>query len=365
MKFVVETMTHTLFPTVAAMLAPDVMSEMTGLMITAVSQQPLSSEYGRSGSRILLVTTNHGQGPSYILKRVSLEWDWLMRSTKDTLCRSVTLWQHGILDQMPPEIEHGVVACSHDGDGWAILMENVGDMIVLFDPFTEAENAFFINAMAAVHAQFWQNDVLDNPDLGLCELCDIFNMFNPRTARVELNGDNNIPRRVIEGWELSQFNLPTDVFQILQSLLDDATPFCDALAQYPHTLVHGDWRHANQACAPGVPHLYLLDWQLAVPAPPVVDLARYLITNSPLLPVSKDAVIEIYRHKLAARLGEQFSDEWWEPQLALSLLGGFLQDGWAVVLKATNWRVGARNREQWRADLVWWSEWVRAGAKWL
>ena len=335
-------MEHTLFPTIEAMLAPGALSEMTGESITAVSQKPLSSEYGRSGSRILLISTNEGAGPTFILKRVSLAWDWLMRSTEDTLCRSVTLWQHGILDEMPPEIAHGVVACSRDGDGWAILMENVGDKIVLFDPFTEAENAFFLNAMAAFHAKFWQSDALHNLGLGLCKLSHVYNMFNPRTARAEINGDNNIPRRVIEGWELAQFNLPIDVFEILQRLLEDTEPLIEALERYPQTLVHGDWRHANQACAPGVMHLYLLDWQLAVPAPPVVDLARYLITNSPLLPISKDAVIELYRQRLAARLGEQFSNDWWEPQLALSLLGGFLQDGWAVVLKATNWRVGER-----------------------
>ena len=358
-------MEHTLFPTIEAMLAPDAMSEMTGQAITAVSQTPLASEYGRSGSRILLISTNDGQGPSYILKRVSLEWDWLMRSTEDTLCRSVTLWQHGILDQMPPEIAHGVVSCSYDGDGWAILMENVGDKIVLFDPFTEAENAFFLNAMAAFHAKFWQAEILQNPDLGLCKLEHVYNMFNPRIAETEINGDNNIPRRVMEGWELAQFNLPPDVYGILKGLLDDTTPLIDALKQYPQTLVHGDWRHANQACAPGVLHLYLLDWQLAVPAPPIVDLARYLITNSPLLPISKDDTIELYRNKLAKHLGDLFSDKWWEPLLAVGMLGGFLQDGWAVVLKATNWRVGERNRDQWRTDLAWWSEWVRKGFNWL
>ncbi len=355
-------MEHTLFPTVKAMLAPDVMSEMTGQAITAVSQKPLMSEYGRSGSRILLVLTNEGQGPSYILKRVSLEWDWLMRSTEDTLCRSVTLWQYGILDQMPPEIAHGVVACSHDGMGWAILMENVSDKIVLFDPFTEAENAFFLNAMAAFHARFWQAAVLQDPRLGLCQLHHIYNMFNVRTARTEMNGDNEIPSRVLEGWTLAQLNLPTDGYEILQALLDDTTPLIKALKRYPQTLVHGDWRHANQACAPGVSHLYLLDWQLAVPAPPAVDLARYLITNSPLLPISKDDTIEMYRKMLAARLGVQFSNEWWQPQLALGLLGGFLQDGWSVVLKATHWHVGEKHRAQWQADISWWLNWVREGA---
>lgn len=358
-------MEHALFPTVEAMLAPQAMSEITGQAITAVSQQPLTSEYGRSGSRILSVTTNDGNGPDFILKRVSLAWDWLMRSTEDTLCRSVTLWQYGILDQMPPEIKHGVLACARDGEGWAILMKNVGDMILPFKPFSETKNTFFLQAMASFHAQFWQMEALKRQALGLCQLRHIYQMFSPRVAQVEIDGDNNIPRRVVEGWELAQTKLPADVMKILRDLLDDPTPLVQALQQYPFTLVHGDWRHANQASAPGVDQLYLLDWQLALAAPPAVEIARYLITNSPLLPTSKEAAIETYRQKLAARLGGQFSAEWWQPQLALGLLGGFLQDGWAVALKATHWHVGEQYRTQWQADIPWWLDRVREGAKWI
>ncbi len=358
-------MKHTLFPTVDAMLTPGMLSEVVGQEITAVSLQPLTPEYGRSGSRIFLVTTNGDAGPSFILKRVALAWDWLMRSTEDYRCRSVTLWQYGIFDRMPPEVAHGLLACARDGDGWAIFLQNVGDMLVPFDPFTAAENSFFLNAMAAFHAQFWQMEALQNPELGLCRLHHIYGMFSPQNARKEIDGENNIPRRVVEGWELAQVELPGDVMAVLQALLDDPEPLCAALAQYPYTLVHGDWRHANQACAPGISQLYMLDWQLATAAPPAVELARYLITNSPLLPGTKEAAIEMYRQKLAARLGAQFAADWWEPQLALGLLGGFLQDGWALVLKAAHWRVGERNRAQWKADIPWWCERLRAGMRWL
>ena len=100
-------------------------------------------------------------------------------------------------------------------------------------------------------------------------------------------------------------------------------------------------------------------------ADPAVELARYLGTNSVLLPRSKEDTIAFYRQRLAERLGSQFDPAWWRPQLALGLLGGFVQDAWSMVLKATHWHVGEGDREHWQADLAWWSEQVRMGIKWL
>lgn len=358
-------MKYTLFATAEAMLRPDTLSELVGQEITAVSLQPLTTEYGRSGSRILIVNTNQNTGPQFILKRVSLAWDWLMRHTDDTLCRSVTLWQYGLFDQMPAPICPGVIACAHDGEGWAILMEDFSSILLPFTPFTQAQNCFFLDAMAALHARFWQEIALKAPTLGLCKLQHLYAMFSPRTARTEMAGENNIPRRVIEGWTMAETQLPPDVWRILADLLENPQPLCEALGQFPFTLVHADWRHANQGHDAAMTKLALLDWQLATAAPPAVEIGRYLITNSPLLPISKEATIEQYRQNLAASLGSAFSEDWWKPQLALGLLGGFLQDGWAVMLKASHWRVGEAHRAHWQADVGWWVERVREGVLWL
>jgi hypothetical protein len=94
-------------------------------------------------------------------------------------------------------------------------------------------------------------------------------------------------------------------------------------------------------------------------------LGRYLAANSSRLPGTKEATLAYYRHCLAGRLGQRFDDAWWQPQLELGMLGGFVQDGWAIALKATTWDVGADTREHWRADIGWWSEQVRNGARWL
>ena len=83
------------------------------------------------------------------------------------------------------------------------------------------------------------------------------------------------------------------------------------------------------------------------------------------MPVTKEAALDYYCQRLAQRLGRRFDPDWWRPQLELGLLGGVVQDAWAMVLKATHWHVGAAHRQLWRDDLKWWSEQVRAGLKWL
>lgn len=359
-------MQHQPFPTVEAMLAPATLSDLLGEPVTAVAISPLVAQYNKSGSRLARVDINHGQGPPLILKQVSLATDWLMRATHDHHCRSVTLWAHGLLDHLPPEIDHATVACARDGHGWAILLRDVSDRLLPYTRFSHRDHAFMLAAMAALHAAFFASPLLANPELGLCQLADVYTMFSPLTGQREMGGPDEVPRRILEGWEMVKTAVPADVAAIILTLLADPTPLCDALSRYPQTLVHGDWRHANQGLTRnGRDRLILLDWQLAVVAPPAVELGRGLGTNSTLLPVSKEEAVAYYKQQLAQRLGPRFSESWWEPQLALGLLGGFLQDGWAIVLKATHWHVGADARDHWQADLAWWADQVRAGARWL
>ncbi len=359
-------MKRDLFPSVKEMLDPIVLSELLGQRVSTVATYPLLAQYNKSGSRLMRVEVNHGHGTQLILKRVSLETDWLMRATNDVHCRSVMLWQQGLLDMLPLEIDHATVACAHEGAGWAILLRDVSDKLLPNARFSQSGNELMLDAMAALHATFFESPLLATPKLGLCQVCDVYSMFSPPTGKREAEGPDEVPQRILEGWEMVNTAVPADVADLILALLEEPKPLCDALKQYPHTLVHGDWRHANQGLERnGHSRLILLDWQLAVAAPPAVELGRGLGTNSALLPVSKEEAIAFYKQRLVVRLGSRFDESWWEPQLALGLLGGFLQDGWAIVLKATHWHVGAEAREHWQADLSWWTEQVRAGEKWL
>jgi hypothetical protein len=359
--------TRPLFPNVEVLLTPQTLSELTGHVITAVCARPIQPKYAKSGSRIVVVETNDGSGPCYILKRVARAWDWQMRATDDFNCRTVTLWQRGLFDRMPPELDHAMLACARDGEGWAILMEDVEATLCPYCPFSLDEHARYVEAIAAVHAAFWESPEVRDPALGLCTLRHVYSIFSPATGQREAGGDEEVPRRILEGWERFPEVVERDVADVVLRLVADPTPLCAALARHPHTLVHGDWRHANQGLREknGQMRVILLDWQMAAVAPPAVELGRFLGTNSPLLPASKEATLALYRDFLERRLGARLSAEGWRPQLELGLLGGFVQDGWAIALKATTWAIGADYREHWRADLRWWSERVREGMKWL
>ena len=358
-------MTHILFPSTDALLDATTLSEVTGQRIADVRTHPLHAEYAKSGSHLLVVETNAGQGPRFILKRVSAAWDWLMRATDDERCRSVTLWTSGVFDRMPPEIEHATVACARDGDGWAILMRDVEPDLMPYARLSEAQADRVLDALAALHATFFAQPNLADPPLGLCTPRHVYGMFSPATGHREAGGAEEVPQRILEGWDLFPRVVAPDVADVVLSLVADPAPLCAALARWPQTLIHGDARHANLGLWRDGRRVVMLDWALAAVAPPAVELGRFLGTNTTLLPTSKEATLAGYRAHLARWLGDRFSDDWWEPQLALGLLGGFVQDGWSMVLKASHWRVPAEERPHWRADLEWWSNRVREGVKWV
>lgn len=395
-------MQHTLLANLDELLSPETLSRLTGVDVVAVERAPLSAGFAHSGSGIEVVqclakvggaagdgTTNSGTvpGPRLVLKRVAGEWDWLMRVTDDRHCRSAGLWTHGLFDRLPAQCEPPVLACSQDGGdgrrhsgeakGWALLMQDYSDSVMTNRPFSPQENRLFLGAAAAMHAEFLGDPALSTEALGLCELEHVYGMFSPATARAEIarGHSGEIPARILEGWELAHEVMPPNVMDVVAPLVEDPAPLCAALRRFPGTLVHGDFRHSNLAAPRATgsppqstdstpsPRLVLLDWQLAAHAPPAVELGRYLGANSPLLPESKDACLEYYREQFFnAAAARENARNWWDAQQDLGLLGGFVQDGWAIVLKATHWHVGADAREHWKADLSWWAEQVRRGA---
>ena len=360
-------MHHPLYASLDEMLSREALSNLEGGIVTAVRRTPFHSVDSLSGSRFDAIETNGGNGERYIVKRIALEWDWIMRATDDQRARAVVAWQSGLLDRLPPEVTSGVLACARDGKGWAILMRDFSEVMVPpgDDPISAADNERFLEAMAAFGAAFWQEPRAADPALGFVDRRLLYAALSPRTGRREAGGSNPVPNVLVEGWKLLSEAIDPGLAGALDKLVEDPQPLCDALLRYPQTVVHGDWKLGNLGLLPGnPPQVVLLDWAIVGPAAPAAELAWYLAVNSARLPVSKEVAGACYRDALLRRLGSCFDEAWWQPQLDLGLLGAFLMLGWSKALGAVQGSSPAvRARE--RAELTWWSEHAQTAMKWL
>jgi hypothetical protein len=358
-------MVHQLYASLDELLALETLSELEGRRIGEIRRLDFHSVDSLSGSRFLRIETvgaDDGQVRRFVIKRLSREWDWIMRATGDH-GRAALAWQSGLLDEVPAIIDHGVVACAIDGDGHALLMRDLSQTLIPpgDDPISVDENARFLEAMAAMHAHFWGKADLASPARGFCGLVQHYHMLAPETGHREANGPDPIPKMLLKGWALLPELVERDVHDVIARLLEDPQPLCEALGPYTQTVVQGDWKLGNLGLhQTDDRRVVLLDWDRVSAGPALFDLVWYLAVNSARLPLAKEATIEMYRGQLEAGLGAAFEDEDWQRQLDLTLLGGFLQLGWPKLLGAASDDEGVCAREQ--QELRWWSEKVRAGA---
>lgn len=356
---------HEPAPTVEALLAPARLASIAGAAVTSVRRRPISTVDGLSGGSIERVMATGPEGAQgYVLKRFAYDGDWIMRATRDTRGRAAQAWLSGLLDRLPPCIDHAVVGCARDGDGWALLMRDVGAHLIPPGdaPITREQQRLFLAHMTAMHAAFWGETGWRDAGFGYVSLRDHYLELSPATAARERHGPNPIPGMIERGWRLLPEVFEPDVVAVVRALHDDPSPLVSALAAFSQTVVHGDWKLGNLGLTDGPePRTVLLDWAVIGVAPPVVDLGWYLAVNAARLPEPREATIAAFRDSLTRALGARFDPSWWEPQLAIGLVGAFLQLGWPKVLGALEGGPTVRERE--RAELAWWSERVREGAR--
>jgi hypothetical protein len=121
---------HDLFDSVEEMLSPETLSKLLSKPVSRVECQPMNGHSGLAGGQISYVDTNIGR---MVLKQMSVRYDWMMFSSEDHQCRSVALWQYGLLDQIHPQVEHEIIGCARDGEGWAILMNDLTGCVYSWD----------------------------------------------------------------------------------------------------------------------------------------------------------------------------------------------------------------------------------------
>ena len=312
-------------------------------------RRPFKTSDSLSGSRFESVRY---RGEPMILKYVSVDDDWIMRATGDIDCRVLRLFASDVLARLPASIDHATVAVaplpSRQGHtGAALLLRDVASLLV--PPGSDAipldTHRRFIEHMAGLHAAYWGFD----DDVGLNPLAHHYVFLTPAMAALEAmhGGADPVPKAVAEGWAALS-RMDPRLATRLTMLAADPSPLVRGLDATPRTFVHGDWKFGNLGEHPDG-RTVLLDWDRTGAAPATFDLAWYLAVNCDRMPESKEATIVLYRQIL-----EQHgiaTSEWWDRQLALTLLGAGLQLLWS--------KVGDR------AEFGWWRDRVTEGERFL
>jgi hypothetical protein len=250
-------------------------------------------------------------------------------------------------------------------------MHDVSDALIpphdpyLGAPIGDDDHACFLDALAALHATFWESQLAINPAPGLCRPEHRYRAFSSGTGESEAGSPDVYPQIIREGWSLLPSLIDADVASRVMDLANEPGPLAAALARYPQTIVHGDPRPPNIGQVKnGARRTVLIDWHFVGPGVPGLDLTWYLYTTGPGRTLNRESIIAIYRERLERRLGARFDERWWQPQLELSLLGQFTrcaQDmAWATV-HHDRASVHAWARE----TLDWWSERARQAASLL
>src|SRR3954447_213165 len=294
------------------------------LLAGVTSREHLKSVDSKSGANFERVVID---GTSYVVKHFAAP-DWLAEGSRDTSCRSVTLFEDGVYDATGDIVDSTVVSVARLGVGsWpaAMLMRDASADFVPVDAAVDLDtHRALLDAMAGLHARFWENP----PDTTYMPLAVNYEFLSPRRALAEREsgGDrSDVLRAVGPGWAQVKSEAPP-VWSVVAALLDDPAPLVKGLGRGPSTFLHGDWKMGN--LGRGVDgRVVIVDWDRPMAASPVIDLGWYVAVNCDRLPESKDATLDTYRPALERR--GVATESWWDEQVELGLLGAFLQLGWS------------------------------------
>jgi hypothetical protein len=320
-----------------------VLSSIDALLAGATDRTPMTTVDGRSSSpfeRVLL------DGQPYVLKYLSWDTDWVARASEDWHCRALLMWRSGLLDRLPDCFDHAIEKVAYDATTGTtgLLMRDVSAFLVPAGGgrLPADWHSQFIGHMARLHASLW-----DWPDpLRLTPVRVRYCTFGPATTARERDRGNTggVPGMLAGCWAELLAAVPA-AGELAIRLATDPAPLVAALATTPQAFVHGDWKAANLG-RDGAGRTVLLDWQWPGRWAPLGELAWYLAVNGDRVPMSKEDTIGTYREAL--RIAGVRTGGWWDRQLALALLGAFVQLGW--------------NQTGSPAELGWWADRALAAA---
>jgi aminoglycoside phosphotransferase (APT) family kinase protein len=326
-----------------------VVESVDEVLAGARDREVLVAADGKSGNELERVVVD---GQQLVVKRMTLAGDWIMRVMGDRVFWPYLAARAGLLDQVPPCIDHAVVAMALEGDPTTgtlhIVMRDVGEHVVPEGdtPVSVEQHRGFLTHMATMHATYWGW----RDRVGLQPMALRLLPFAPATIAPELTAAE-VPEPVAvadEGWARLPERAPR-LAELVFAVQADPAPLVAALAATPATFLHGDWKMGNLGWDPDG-RTILLDWAYLGEGPAAWDLLWYLALNRARLPESKESSIETYRRALEAAGVD--TDGWWERQLGLTTI---------AMMVCFAWEKAVGDDE----ELGWWADRVEVARRWL
>ncbi|HEX2755343.1 MAG TPA: aminoglycoside phosphotransferase family protein [Candidatus Limnocylindrales bacterium] len=288
----------------------------------------------------------NGDGRAYILKRDSLERDWIARATADRpVPREAWFAAHGPALPWP-------VRAPYLGAGWddsaheaGILMPDLSS--VLFDwnsTLTVEQLDRVIDALAVLHSHPW-GPALDASAAHWTPWQERLTLICRPSLERAGPAREAVADRLLPGWDAWDRLATPTARAVIADLAADPGPLLDALAREPATLLHGDLKLANVGIAADGA-VELVDWQMVMVAPVAVELGWFLVSNVNALPEPAGDVLARYWTRRSMDGARQ--DD-------LTILVGLLIRGWrkgADAVAGVTLASGVSAAD----DLAWWCE---------
>ncbi len=310
---------------------------------------------------------------SRVVKRIVAETGWLGAATHDTRLREAALWRAGLPQWLPRRIalavEQVAFAAPADAPASATLLMRDERAHLMRRPYRApagrlpGEIVTLLDALAALHARFWQAALLDDAALGLTSPRDTLLWLSPAVVaqRIMVGDSQPYLRLALAGWEaFFQLIAPEDA-ATLRGVFAQPEAALRAIEALPRTLIHGDVWGPNIGWLPPTRHsprlgrrLLLLDWALAAAAPAPYDVLSLCGAWHTLRPTT---LLAVYRARLTRRLaarGVHLTPRQWQgladaAYLRTTLTGG---EAWA---RAVAQAPSALARRRALTRLTWWA----------
>jgi hypothetical protein len=337
------------FPSIDALSDPGALAAVVG-PIAFIERSPLVTlGYTYTGNILerLDLHLASGDRQTLVLKRTATTLNWVAWRSGDAVGREAALLAEPALTGVWEVLECPYRAFAARLGDAGMLMDDLSDYLLpdIDEPIAVADEDALLAALAALHARYWESDVLRLPWLATPVVR--YALLGPMASTEEARRSSSdvFFDDVRRGWAMAFSRLPPDIRDLLSRPASVLAAGCVGL---PSTLLHGDAKVANFALLPGR-RVAAFDWQLLGKGPATLDLGWYLAVNASRLARPKEHVIACYRDLLESHLARPLSNSLWERMVSVGILCGALMLLWAKALSLEE-SASPRAEEEWN----WW-----------